>query len=122
MDFGSNSKKSPSDFYGNKITAAAFDADSILLHFENGRKLQISDEAQSCCENRYMTSDDDIQELVGHTLSSISLKNGPVVEQDYDVHEIVFLEIQAGHITFTVSTHNEHNGYYGGFSLVLKDS
>src|SRR6187399_1748880 len=37
--------------------------DGLLIVFEGGRYLRLTDEGQSCCEHRYMTCDDD---LSGH--------------------------------------------------------
>jgi hypothetical protein len=40
---------------------------------------------------------------------------------EYDVHETCFVEVQATGGFITLVTHNEHNGYYGGFDPVIED-
>lgn len=79
--------------------------------------LDLVDTGQSCCEHRYMTSDDDFAYYEGATLLGVEVKPGPDVEAKYDTHETAFLDIKTSRGVFTVVTHNEHNGYYGGFSL-----
>ena len=43
------------------------------------------------------------------------------VEEEYETHEVQFLEIKTSKGIFTMSTHNEHNGYYGGFAIVVSE-
>lgn len=66
---------------GNTISAVRIidDVDSrVELDFTNGYTLVIEDAGRSCCEARYITTDDDLNDLVGGTLHSINLKEGPV--------------------------------------------
>jgi hypothetical protein len=101
-----------------KIINVNFDDDCIILSFDNGTKLTICDGGQCCCESRYMTTDDDVNSLVGGLLLHIDLKDGPDEEDTYgDVHEIQFLEISTDKAFVTIANHNEHNGYYGGFAI-----
>lgn len=117
---GGGSPESASDYYGRKIVAATLENDQIFLTFGDGVTIRIWDAGQSCCESRYMRTDDNPSDLAGKTLTEISVKQAPDVEGGYgDVHEVAFLEIQADGETVTFSTHNEHNGYYGGFELSL---
>lgn len=114
------------DYYGRKIKEAIFNEDEIYLTFEDGVKIKIWDAGQSCCESRYMRTEDNISDLNGNVLNKIDVKDGGVTQgkdkyDNDDFHEINFLEIQAGHETFTVCTHVEHNGYYGGFVLDLEE-
>lgn len=114
------------EIVGKKIVAASFDNDAfedgaIFLDLEDGRRAILRDNGRSCCESRYITTDDDPADLAGKTLHSIELKDGPEQEDEYgDSHETVFVEIKAHDGTsVTLTTHNEHNGYYGGFWFVL---
>lgn len=105
---------------GLKIKEIKLDVDDLKIEFETGRIIKIWDDGQSCCENRYMRTDDDLQEFIGATLLDIELKDAPEIEDQYDVHEVQFLEIKTDKGSFVVSNHNEHNGYYGGFAIVAK--
>lgn len=76
------------------------------------------DDAQSCYKTRYMRTDDCLVDFVGSKFLGLEIKDAPDVEPDYpheDVHEVQFLEIKTSKGCFTMSSHNEHNGYYGGF-------
>lgn len=96
--------------------------DDDALHFvmADGTKFRIYDDGQSCCESRYMQTDDKLDEFAGAKLTGIEIKDAPDVEgeDDYGDHEVQFLEVQTDRGVFTMSSHNEHNGYYGGFHIV----
>lgn len=119
---GGGSPESAETYYGRKITDARLANDEIRLTFDDGVTIRIWDAGQSCCESRYTRTDDNPADLVGKVLTKIEVKEAPDQEGKWygDVHEIAFLEIQAGDETVTFSTHNEHNGYYGGFGLALE--
>lgn len=113
----------PSHFYGRKITAIALTEQSLVLGFADGTYLTLRDDGQSCCESRYMTTDDDPASLVGHTLLRIEGKPGTTssdTEHDTE-HETVFVEIATDGGFITIVNHNKHNGYYGGFALCIKE-
>ena len=92
--------------------------DRVTLKFDFGR-LTLSDQGQCCCENRYMSTDDNVRSLIGSRFVCYEVKDGPdeSEEDGYNVHETQFLEIQTDSGFITLVTHNEHNGYYGGFSI-----
>lgn len=117
--------ENPEKYFGKTIQAVEFSEDGIILTLDHGLKIKVSDEGQSCCEHRYMRTDDDPQSLVGQTLTRIDVKDvdgdREVEEDDYGVHEICFLEIGTDKGCISISTHNEHNGYYGGFSLMVQE-
>ncbi len=118
---------------GNKESATAFSAaigktisalslgDDDALHFvfEDGSKLKLSDEGQSCCETRYMRTDDVLADFVGSKLLGAEIKEAPGISdtEAYMEHEVQFLEVQTDCGVFTMASHNEHNGYYGGFCI-----
>lgn len=116
---GGGSPESASKYYGKKITGAQFINDSLILFFADCI-IEISDDGQSCCEERYLRTDDDPQDLVGKTLTSIKLKETKS-DSDWGVHEITFMEVQAEDACVTFSSHNEHNGYYGGICLSITE-
>jgi len=103
---------------GKKITAIKLEDDKLHISFANGTTLVAADEAQSCCEKRYMTTDDnDLNYYVGSHLVSMEVMNGPSREDEHECHDIQFLDVKTTKGVFQMVTHNEHNGYYGGFSV-----
>jgi hypothetical protein len=119
---GGWSENDPGKYAGRQIVAASMQDDRLSLTFADGVKIAIWDNGQSCCEHRYMRSDDDVQSLVGHKLARIEAKPGNDVEGEYgDVHEVVFVEVGTDAGFITLANHNEHNGYYGGFGLTITE-
>ncbi len=105
-------------FYGMRIEKASFDGGSILLDMGNDIVIEIYDDRQSCCEKRYLNvHSDELQTLGGDTLRSIGVKWTTQKDDAGDYHEVAFCEIRTEDNTVSFSTHNEHNGYYGGFDL-----
>jgi hypothetical protein len=95
--------------------------DMLVIAFVGGRQLTISDEGQSCCENRYMTCDDPLTGHEGGHLVHIEVSDAADASDDtYECHEVSFLKVQTTKGSITCSTHVEHNGYYGGFSIKVK--
>jgi hypothetical protein len=115
------SEYDPNDFLGKTIIRAELINDRIELDFSDGTQIDVWDDGQSCCENRYITTDDDLKTLVGHELTRIVAKDGPSKGEDWDIHETCFVEIGTEASFVTLVTHNEHNGYYGGFALTITD-
>lgn len=91
--------------------------DSLRIVLEKGT-LCLYDDAQSCCEHRYMVCDDDLGAFVGATLLGAEIVNAPDETDEYGEHEVQFLKVNTSAGTFTIANHNEHNGYYGGFWIV----
>jgi len=112
---------SPSEYVGRTVIAAAMSEERITLELSGGKKIEVWDNGQSCCESRYMRTDDDVQSLVGHTLTRIEAKDAPNEPDEYGEHEVVFVEIGTDNGFITVANHNEHNGYYGGFGLTITE-
>lgn len=102
-----------------KITNAVLSDNELVLTFEDSSRLRFFDDGQSCCESRYMVTDDDLSDLVGHTFIGAELKEAPDAEGG-EVHEVQFLEIRTDANSVVLSNHNEHNGYYGGFAVVCR--
>jgi hypothetical protein len=102
------------------IEAVIEENDALSIRFVGGGSLRIWDGGQSCCENRYMTTDDELDTFVGAKVVSLEAVEGPEVpvEDGYgDVHEQMFVKLETTAGTITMVTHNEHNGYYGGFDV-----
>lgn len=107
---------------GKTIRAVALGGDDALhFVFTDDSKIVIADEGQSCCESRYMRTDDDLSTFAGAKLLGALVKEAPDVETEYDTHEVQFLEVQTDRGVFTMASHNEHNGYYGGFSVRVRE-
>jgi hypothetical protein len=94
------------------------DDDALHFVFEDGSRVKLYDDGQSCCESRYMRTDDNLADYVGAKLLGAEIKEAPSIAAEYDEHEVQFLEVRTDRGVFTMASHNEHNGYYGGFSIV----
>ncbi len=115
------SRHNPDEFYGRKITSAALDDNKLKLSFGDGTAIVLWDDGQSCCESRYITCDDDLNKIVGGELRRIEAKRteDKADPEGWGDHEMVFIEIGTDECFVTICTHNEHNGYYGGFGLTI---
>jgi len=102
---------------GKKISALALKDDALHFRFVDGTTLTLADEGQSCCEHRYMVTDDDLAHFIGARLRNAEVRSAPPVEDKYGEHEVAFLVVKTSKGSFTMATHNEHNGYYGGFLI-----
>lgn len=111
-------------FVGQKIDAASFSDKRLRLRFGE-KSVTLRDDGQSCCEARWMSTDDDVSQMVGETLRDAEIADGPSRKEDpndYGEHDTAFLRVVTDRQTYTFVTHNEHNGYYGGFSIVAEVS
>ena len=107
---------------GKTIASIVIDPEDdgdLVFVLDDGRTLRIFDDGQSCCERRYMSCDDDLGAFTGATLDGAEVRPGQEGDEDEydDVHETGFLVVRTSFGEFTVVTHNQHNGYYGGFSI-----
>jgi hypothetical protein len=110
----------PGEFAGLTIQNARMHNDKLYLTL--GTTVAIFDNGQSCCEHRYMTTDDDLQSLIGHELRRIESKPSGIEQANDEYggeHETVFIEVGTDVGFVTIVNHNEHNGYYGGFGLTI---
>lgn len=105
---------------GKTIVSARLKDDSLWLDFADGTGIHFLDEGQSCCENRYMRTDDDLASYVGATFIEAELASAPAVTDEYGEHDVQFLNVKTSKGVLTMSSHNEHNGYYGGFAIVVR--
>ena len=101
---------------GKTITALSLTDDQLRFEFEDGSRLRLQDSGQSCCEHRYMMTDDDLPYYIGAKFVGAEVRDGGSTESEYgDAHEIQFLVVTTDRGTFSMASHNQHNGYYGGF-------
>lgn len=103
----------------SRIIASAEIKDNMLvLIMDDGCRIEIEDEPQ-CCEMRYMHTDDNIDQMAGETLVEIRVQSVGYESDDEDdngnYHEMGFMHVVTNLMTYTLETHNLHNGYYGGF-------
>jgi len=123
QELGGNeeSAKAFSSSIGKKIADVRLQGDYLVFKFEDGSGLKISDHGQSCCESRYMNCDDDLTAFKGATLLSGEVREAQEGEREreesYNFKDCQFLIIKTDKGDFTVANYNEHNGYYGGFSI-----
>jgi len=124
---GGGSEKSSEEYVGREIVSAELikagrdGQDALVIKFSDGAGIRLYDDGQSCCEHRYMTTDDDLSTLVGHKLVHIKAKEVSEKEEDYETHEMCFVEVATDGGFVTLTNHNEHNGYYGGFGLSISE-
>ena len=116
------------DMIGKTITALLLDDehDTLCFVFEDGEKMRVSDEGHQCCETRYMRTDDALGDYLGAKFMGMVIKDAPNQPEepdqygDYGEHEVQFLEVRTDRGVFTMASHNEHNGYYGGFCIKVE--
>jgi len=110
---------------GKKITKLAMVGEELNFEFEDNSKLTLFDDGQSCCESRYMQTDDNLEHFVGAKLQNVEIRDVDDAkdDDDYDgeVHEVQFLIVTTDQGSFTMANHVEHNGYYGGFSIAARE-
>lgn len=103
---------------GKKLKSIKLNGDNVVCAFDDGAWLRLWDNGQSCCESRYVTSDDNDKDFAGHTLVNVEIREAAKHDvNEYTEHEIQFLAVKTDKDEFVATTHNEHNGYYGGFSI-----
>lgn len=94
----------------------------LVFAFTDGTGIVLFDDGRSCCESRYMHTDDDLTYHVGATLMGAEIQDGPTIMSQYDEpKESQFLIVTTSKGQFTVVNYNEHNGYYGGFIIVCRE-
>lgn len=90
----------------------------LVINFQDGSRLHLVDDGQNCCETKWMHTDDELSDFIGATFLDAEVRDGPTTEDESgDPTESQFLIIRTSVGAFTIVNYNEHNGYYGGFSL-----
>lgn len=107
---------------GKTISRVTREGDSICLRFDDGTGIALSDEGQSCCEDRHMTCDDDLASFAGAKLIGGEIADAPSTDHaGWGVHEVQFLRLHTDRGDLVCQTHNIHNGYYGGFAVRCRE-
>jgi hypothetical protein len=107
---------------GKRLESVQLDEVANLLRvvFDDGGVIVLADRGQDCCETRYMTCDDDLQSFTGARLVGVEVADAPSIDAGGEVHEVQFLRVSTDAGTIVCETHNEHNGYYGGFNVCVE--
>lgn len=115
---GAGSDFDPEPFFGLPIEEIVIDNDTLRIR-AGGGSMTLHDSGQSCCESRYMHTDDDLVVYKGAKLIGLELRDGPTETGDYgEPKECQFLLVHTDRGDITIANYNEHNGYYGGFWIV----
>lgn len=113
--------KAHSAAMGKVLKDLALVDNELRLYFEDGTGIRFWDDGQSCCEHRWMHTDDELGDFVGATFQEAELRDGPTEDSEYgEPKESQFLVIRTSVGMFTMVNYNEHNGYYGGFWIVVR--
>lgn len=109
-------------YKGLVIKDVVFGNNLLVLTFDNNKSIEIHDAGQNCCEKRYMHTDDDVNYIKGAKLLDIEEKPSNFFDDSSgDIKECVFLEVKTDKGLISFANYNEHNGYYGGFDLVVEE-
>jgi hypothetical protein len=95
--------------------------DNLVFTFSDGSKLRVWDGGQQCCEERFITCDDDLSSFKGAKFQRMEIREGGYKhdeETEDDSHEFDFLIVTTSKGSFTCETHNINNGYYSGFDIM----
>ena len=94
----------------------------LVIDFVDGTGIVLFDDGRSCCESRYVHTDDDLAAFAGAVFNGCEIREAPnLTDDDSGVHEVQFLLVHTSLGVVTIETHNEHNGYYGGFYLRARE-
>lgn len=123
MIYETYGQKNYEEVLGKTISGIELDPDyndgdgGLIMSFNDGAKIALYDNGRSCCESRYMITSDDMVPFIGAVFNGIEINDAPPVGDEYGDHEVQFMVVRTSLGSFTMETHNEHNGYYGGFSV-----
>lgn len=115
-------RQSVGEIIGKTIKDAYVLNDSLFIETNESEEFEIFDDGQSCCERRYLKCDDEMSNIIGGKILSIEEKIGPSSSDDegYTYYDQVFIEVKTDKGFINLNMHNEHNGFYGCFSLRIK--
>ncbi len=126
FDYRKKAKALVDSLLGRIISSILLRDSDIFIAFEDGSSLKVWDDGQSCCETRYITSDESFEHYSGSKFLGLEMREFTYPEDhqedEYMCHEceILFIKTSVGDVDFV--THNEHNGYYGGFMIDCEGS
>jgi hypothetical protein len=96
----------------------------IEIRLNNNKIFTVKDNRQMCCEERYITTDDDLSYFTSTTIIDIDLSevNSSNDDDTGHNHDIKFLRISTDKGVIVFESHNKHNGAYGGFNICIVES
>lgn len=103
---------------GKRIASIDLKDDVLWIGLDKGDVFaRVLDAGQQCCEHRYMRTDDDLQDFVGAEIRGLEVRGTTRDDSGHDSADVQFLLLQTDKGDLTLSNHNNHNGYYGGFDI-----
>jgi hypothetical protein len=107
------------DALGKTITSLWIDEEA---HDDGSLKIEIWDSGRSCCESRFIDTDDTLSDFLGSVFRGVDIRITEPKDagDEMSTTEEAFLLVHTSAGDFTVVTHNIHNGYYGGFYLRVR--
>jgi len=105
---------------GKTIANLELVENELHFTFADSSKVKLFDDGQSCCEDRYMNTDDELPAFIGAKLMDAEVRDGGSQEDGAGVKESQFLIVTTSLGQFTVVNYNEHNGWYSGFALICE--
>lgn len=103
--------------YGRIIKNIVLISNQLIFTFNDDSRLILLDDGNQCCEERFLTTDDDLSMFIGDQLVSIIEKDFLEKHDTGETAECLILEVQTNKGFFSFQCHNIHNGYYSGFNL-----
>jgi hypothetical protein len=122
-NFEKEEQKKLEIFYEKTISNISLLNDTELqFEFTDGSSFIIFDNGQTCCEERYLTTEDDLSSFIGDQFLEITEKNYTIedLSNGSGDAECLDIEVQTNKGFFSFQCHNDHNGYYGGFDISIK--
>jgi hypothetical protein len=122
--FGDFMIKGVEHLFNKEIESVHCNSISLEFKFKDGTKYEFEDQGQNCCEKRYMNTDDCLSYYKDSLFVNATIEDGPCTESPTaygDDADTQFLIVTTTKGQFTIVNYNEHNGYYGGFDIKLKD-
>ncbi len=107
---------------GKLISNLTLEENVLHIGFTDGCRIAILDTEDQCCEERFMQTDDVLGDYIGGELLDAEIREAPNEDDgEYGEHEVQFLVVKTSKGQLTMASHNKHNGYYGGFSIVIRE-
>jgi hypothetical protein len=109
------------ELFNKEIQLVHCDDHSLTFNFKDGTKYEFADHAENCCEKRYIHTDDCLNYFKDSKFVNAEVQDGPTTGDvnNYEVNDSQYLIITTTKGQFTIVNHNDHNGYYSGFDLVV---
>lgn len=103
---------------GKKIQFIKLTDGDLTICFYDKTRLKLWDNGEVCCGDRYFRTDDTLADYFGDHLLGFEIRDAPDRDDQKDnSHEVQFLVMNTNQGQLVLSSHNLHNGYYGGFAI-----